>query len=55
MTCLDIYRLRGKLYLAKGETGVTTLLRAYLGIAGNVVKKGERDDRRGVGHETTFS
>lgn len=55
LTCHDIFLLRGKLLLAKGESGVTTMLKAYLGMAGNVVKKGEREDRRGVGHETTFS
>ncbi|CAD6581192.1 MAG: hypothetical protein CYPHOPRED_001511 [Cyphobasidiales sp. Tagirdzhanova-0007] len=54
-TCQDIYTLRGKLLLAKGEIGATSLLRAYLGISNNAVERGKREDRRGVGHETTFS
>lgn len=55
MKCKDIYTHRGKLVLAKNESGATWMLRSYLGISGNVVEKGKREDRRGVGHETTFS
>lgn len=47
--------MRGKLLLAKGDAGAAGLFRSYLGISGNVVERGKREDRRGVGHETTFS
>lgn len=55
MKCKDIYALRGKLLLAKGESGATSLLRSYLGIGSNKVERGKREDRGGIGHETTFS
>lgn len=55
MKCRDIFALRGKLVLAKGDSGATALLRSYLGISRNVVERGKRENRRGVGHETTFS
>lgn len=55
LKCRDIYTLRGKLMVAKGDGGCTGLLRAYLGIGNNRVERGKREDRRGVGHETTFS
>jgi hypothetical protein len=46
--------LRGKLTLAKPD-GITDLLYSYLGMGKTVVQRGRREDRRGVGHETTFS
>lgn len=41
--------------LAKGDTRAAGLYRAYLGLGNNVVERGKREDRGGVGHETTFS
>lgn len=35
--------------LAKGDSGATALFRAYLGLGNNVVERGKREDRRGVG------
>ena len=55
MRCSDIHKLRGKLLLAKGDTRAAGLFQAYLGMGSNVVERGKREDRRGVGHETTFS
>lgn len=47
--CRDIYAMRGKLYLAFSENNLRWLLRCYLGMGNNVVEKGKREDRRGVG------
>ena len=54
-TVADIYTLRGKLYLAKEELGLTFLLKAYLGLGATEIELSKREDRKSVGYERTFS
>ncbi|KZP22360.1 IMS-domain-containing protein [Athelia psychrophila] len=54
-TCGDIWALRGTLELMDKQFGVQFLLRTHLGIASNVVRAGQRDERKSVGAERTFT
>ncbi|KAJ8696405.1 hypothetical protein PTI98_006279 [Pleurotus ostreatus] len=54
-TCGDIYTHRAVLYLMDKQFGLRFLLRTYLGIASNEVKPYERNERKSIGAERTFS
>ncbi|KAF9227351.1 DNA/RNA polymerase [Gyrodon lividus] len=53
-TCGDIYIHRATLYLMDRQFGLKFLLRTFLGIASNVVKPGQREERKSIGAERTF-
>ncbi|OCH87051.1 DNA/RNA polymerase [Obba rivulosa] len=54
-TCGDIYTHRGVLSLMDKEFGLHFLLQTYLGIASNVVQPYQREERKSIGAERTFS
>ncbi|KII92789.1 hypothetical protein PLICRDRAFT_51133 [Plicaturopsis crispa FD-325 SS-3] len=54
-TCGDIYTHRATLSLMDRHFGLRFLLRAYLGIASNVVQPGTREERKSIGAERTFN
>ncbi|KAF4567617.1 hypothetical protein EYR40_006618 [Pleurotus pulmonarius] len=54
-TCGDVYTHRAVLYLMDKQFGLRFLLRTYLGIASNEVKPYERNERKSIGAERTFS
>ncbi|OBZ70557.1 DNA polymerase kappa [Grifola frondosa] len=54
-TCGDIYSHRATLSLMDKQFGLNFLLQAYLGIASNVVQPGQREERKSIGAERTFS
>ncbi|PCH43374.1 IMS-domain-containing protein [Wolfiporia cocos MD-104 SS10] len=54
-TCGDIYTHRGILALMDKQFGLHFLLQAFLGIASNVVQPGQREERKSIGAERTFT
>lgn len=50
-TCGDIYEHRAVLFVMDKTFGLRGLLRAYLGIASNVVQPGQREERKSIGAE----
>lgn len=54
-TVADIYKLRGKLYLAKEDLQLTFLLKAYLALGTTEIELSKREDRKSVGYERTFT
>ncbi|EMD37296.1 hypothetical protein CERSUDRAFT_113946 [Gelatoporia subvermispora B] len=54
-TCGDIYTHRGVLSLMDKQFGLHFLLQTYLGIASNVVQPWQREERKSIGAERTFS
>ncbi|THH28737.1 hypothetical protein EUX98_g5433 [Antrodiella citrinella] len=54
-TCGDIFTHRGTLCLMDKQFGLHFLLQTYLGIASNVVQPGQREERKSVGAERTFT
>lgn len=53
-TVADVYRLRGKLMLVKGEVGIDFLLRSYLGLGGTEIAEAGQRNQKGIGVERTF-
>ncbi|KAH7888691.1 IMS-domain-containing protein [Phlebopus sp. FC_14] len=53
-TCGDIYIHRATLSLMDKQFGLLFLLRTYLGIASNIVRPGQREERKSIGAERTF-
>ncbi|KDQ10070.1 hypothetical protein BOTBODRAFT_36509 [Botryobasidium botryosum FD-172 SS1] len=53
-TCGDIYTHRAAISMLDKELGLKSLLRAYLGIASNVVEPWARESTKSVGSERTF-
>ncbi|KZT42489.1 IMS-domain-containing protein [Sistotremastrum suecicum HHB10207 ss-3] len=53
--CGDIYDHRATLMLLDKQFDVDSMFRTYLGITSNVVAPGQREERKSVGVETTFS
>ncbi|PFH53760.1 hypothetical protein AMATHDRAFT_991 [Amanita thiersii Skay4041] len=54
-TCGDIYQYRATVYLMDKQFGLGFLLRTYLGIGSNVVQPYQREERKSIGAERTFS
>ncbi|KAI0949222.1 hypothetical protein AcW1_008900 [Taiwanofungus camphoratus] len=54
-TCGDIYTHRAILSLMDKHFGLHFLLQAYLGIASNIVQPGQREERKSIGAERTFT
>ncbi|KAH8119544.1 DNA/RNA polymerase [Phellopilus nigrolimitatus] len=54
-TCGDIYTHRAVIWLMDHYFGKTFLFRAHLGIASNVVEPHQREERKSIGAERTFS
>ncbi|SCV73369.1 BQ2448_7295 [Microbotryum intermedium] len=54
-TVADVYRERGKLFLIREKIGLTFLLSAYLGIGRTEITHANREDRKGISVERTFS
>ncbi|KAI0075742.1 DNA/RNA polymerase [Panus rudis PR-1116 ss-1] len=54
-TCADIYTHRATLSLMDKHFGLHFLLQTYLGIASNVVQPWQREERKSIGAERTFS
>ncbi|KAJ3507630.1 hypothetical protein NLJ89_g6194 [Agrocybe chaxingu] len=54
-TCGDIYQQRAVVTLMDKRFGLVFLCRTYLGIASNVVQPHEREERKSIGAERTFS
>lgn len=50
-TCGDIFTHRTTIWLMDRQFGLNFLLRTYLGIASNVVRPGQREERKSVGSE----
>lgn len=50
-TCGDVYTHRALINLMDHYLGLESLLKAYLGIGGNVVQPGRREERKSVGCE----
>ncbi|KAL6310385.1 DNA/RNA polymerase [Sparassis latifolia] len=54
-TCGDIYTHRAVLSLMDKQFGLQFLLQTYLGIASNAVTPGQRQERKSIGAERTFT
>lgn len=54
-TCGNIYDHRAILFLLDKQFGLHFMLRTYLGIASNVVIPHQREERKSIGAERTFS
>ncbi|KAJ8514399.1 hypothetical protein ONZ45_g8064 [Pleurotus djamor] len=54
-TCGDIHTHRATLSLMDKQFGLRFLLRTYLGIASNIVEPYDREERKSIGAERTFS
>ncbi|KIL62574.1 hypothetical protein M378DRAFT_12776 [Amanita muscaria Koide BX008] len=54
-TCGDIFTHRATVYLMDKQFGTNFLLRTYLGIASNVVMPHQREERKSIGSERTFT
>ncbi|KAK7057229.1 IMS-domain-containing protein [Favolaschia claudopus] len=54
-TCGDIYTHRATLSLMDKQFGLIHLLRTHLGIASNTVQPPQREERKSIGAERTFS
>ncbi|KAJ3556244.1 hypothetical protein NM688_g2131 [Phlebia brevispora] len=54
-TCGDIYTHRAAISLMDKQFGLHFLLQTYLGIASNVVQPGQREERKSIGAERTFT
>ncbi|KAF8629438.1 hypothetical protein AX15_003483 [Amanita polypyramis BW_CC] len=54
-TCGDIFTYRATIYLMDKYFGLDFLLRTHLGIASNVVQPYQREERKSIGAERTFS
>ncbi|KAF8639506.1 hypothetical protein AX17_001411 [Amanita inopinata Kibby_2008] len=54
-TCGDIYTHRATLYLMNKQFGLGFLLGIYLGIASNLVRPHQREERKSIGAERTFA
>ncbi|KAL0956325.1 hypothetical protein HGRIS_002477 [Hohenbuehelia grisea] len=54
-TCGDVYTHRATISLLDKQLGLRFLLRTYLGISSNVVRPYQREERKSIGAERTFS
>ncbi|KDE05235.1 hypothetical protein MVLG_04370 [Microbotryum lychnidis-dioicae p1A1 Lamole] len=54
-TVADVYRERGKLFLIREKIGLNFLLNAYLGLGRTEITHANREDRKGISVERTFS